>query len=50
MIKSIVNVLELNVDYKDITILTKTFGLEAEMLNSEIILLQQTDDLPKNIF
>ncbi|CAI6366083.1 unnamed protein product [Macrosiphum euphorbiae] len=48
MIKSIANVLELNVDDNDITILTKTFHLEAEMLKSEISLLQHTDNVPKS--
>ncbi|XP_050059714.1 zinc finger MYM-type protein 1-like [Aphis gossypii] len=48
MIKSISNVLELNVDDNDITILTDAFGLEAEMLKSEISLLKHTDNVPKN--
>lgn len=48
MIKSIANALELNVDDNDITILTKTFHLEAEMLKSEISLLQHTDNVPKS--
>jgi len=43
MIKSIVNVLELNVDNNDITILTKAFGLETEILNSEISLGTSTN-------
>lgn len=48
MIKSIANVLELNVDNNDITILTKAFGLETEMLKSVISLLQHTDNLLKS--
>lgn len=45
IIKSIDNVLELNVDDKDITILTKAFELEAEMLKSEMSLLQYTKNV-----
>lgn len=48
MIKSIGNVLELNVDDNDITILTKAFGLEAEMLKIEKSLLQQTHNTSKS--
>lgn len=39
MIKSVVNLLELNVEDNDISILVNTFNLEAEMLKSEINLL-----------
>jgi len=48
MIKSVANLLELNVDDNDITILTKTFNLEAKMLKSEVNLLKHTNNLPKS--
>ncbi|KAL4119614.1 hypothetical protein QTP88_012412 [Uroleucon formosanum] len=37
MIKSVASILELNVGDNDITILTKTFNLKAEILKSELL-------------
>lgn len=37
MIKRVANVLELNFDDNDITMLTKTINLEAEMLKSKVL-------------
>lgn len=48
MIKSVANLLELNIDDNDITILTKTFNLEVEILKSEVNLLKHTNNLPKS--
>jgi len=48
MIKRVGNLLELNVDDNDITVLTKTFNLEAEVLKSEVNLLKHTNNLPKS--
>lgn len=42
IIKNVANLLELNTDDNYISVLTKTFNLEATVLKSEINLLQHT--------
>lgn len=49
MIKSIANLISLQINYTDICTLATSFNLNAETLQTEIRLLQNYDGVPKNV-
>lgn len=49
MIKSIANLISLQINYTDVCILATSFNLNTEILQAEIRLLQNYDGVPKNV-
>lgn len=50
IIKSIANLISLQINYTDVCTLATSFNLDAETLQTEIRVLQEYDRVPKNVF